>query len=84
MNWLLTWGERSWSAEDLTGRHLTLIAVGLGGDTWEIEPSRGPVHLIARLAAFIAVADNREFAAVVAELHDQPAATLLEALTLEG
>jgi hypothetical protein len=83
MNWTLTWGERAWTAEDLTGRHLALIAVGLGTDTWDISPTTGPVHLLAVLGACLAVDEGRELAEVMAELQQRPASELLAALSVE-
>ena len=70
MRWRLTWGEGSWTADDLTGRHLLLIVSGLGADTWDIGPERGPVHLVANLAAFVSLASGASFGEVVAGLMD--------------
>lgn len=83
MTWRLSWGGASWTAEDLTGRHLSLIVAGLGADTWAFEPTSGPVHLIAVLAAFLAVAAAVPYAACVELLHRAKASELVDALTYE-
>lgn len=54
-DWKLTWGDREWTAEDMTGSHATLIAVGCGNDSYDnLDPRTGTTRLQAILAAFIA------------------------------
>ena len=84
MTWMLTWGEREFTADDLTGDHAALICLGLGGDTWDLRPTVGPVHLVAVLAAFVALAEDRPYAAVAAELRAERLSVLTDALTIEG
>ena len=50
-SWRLTWGELTFTEDDLTGAHLPLIGVALGEDTWDISPADGPRRLQAVLAA---------------------------------
>ncbi len=81
-DWTLSWGDNSWSDADLTGAHLSLIAVGTGRDDWEFSPDAGPVRLLAVLAAFIAVAEHRDYVSVVAELQHASALELVGALSI--
>lgn len=83
MKWRVAWGKESWTEDDLTGRHLSLIVVGLGDDTWAVEPTKGPMHLMAVLAALVCVSSGREYGDVLAELMAAPAAALVDALTVE-
>ena len=82
--WSLSWGESTWVEEDLTGRHVALVCAGLGREVWDVSPVIGPVHLVAVLAAFIAVETGELLLDVVQVLHSAPWATLLAALTLDG
>lgn len=81
--WRLSWGDKSWTAADLTGAHLTLIVLAVGEDTWETSPSAGPVRLMANLAAFVAIDEGRNLQTVLAELQRSSAVDLLAALTVE-
>ena len=80
--WSLTWGKKTWTEADLTGQHLTLIVMGLGGDSWDISPVTGPVRLQAVLAAFITVDTGRDLTDVVQELNKAKALDLLGALSI--
>jgi hypothetical protein len=82
-SWRLTWGDKSWTEADMTGRHLVLVSLGIGSDGWDISPTAGPIRLLATLAAFVAVDSGREIADVLAELNALPASALVEALTIE-
>lgn len=81
--WRLTWGDASWTAEDLTARHLVLVAEARGVDDWLFEPFRGPVRLIAVLAACIAVAEDVPLSVAAAALQTVPLSVLLSALSFE-
>lgn len=83
MKWRVTWGDRSWTEDDLTGRHLSLIVVGLGADTWDIAPTKGPMHLMAVLAACVCVESGASYGDVLAEMMTTPASALVDALTVE-
>lgn len=82
-SWKLKWGRKTWTEADLTGAHLTMIALGLGGDTWDFSPMTGPIRLQAVLAAFIAVDQGRELLDVVGELNKAKADVLVGALVVE-
>jgi hypothetical protein len=82
MKWLITWGESSWSDSDLTGEHLVLMQLGVNKG-WSLMPTEGPIQLISTIAALVAVAEQRPFDEVCAEVRKAGAQQLLEALTLE-
>ena len=82
--WSLTWGEHEWTAADMTGDHAVLVAASLGGDTWDVSPVSGVVHLVAVLAAFVSLAESRSLLEVVAEVRAAPFAVLVGALSLDG
>lgn len=81
--WRLTWGELSFSENDLTGAHLTLIGVALGEDTWDISPADGPRRLQAVLASFVAIAGGLRIDDVVVALAAAPAVALVDALSFD-
>jgi hypothetical protein len=80
--WRLTWGDAEWTTADMTGGHAALICFGLGGDSWELNPTAGPIHLIAVLAAFISLAEGRPYVSVADELRALPLSALTDALTI--
>lgn len=82
-DWIITFGDKSWSAEDLTLAHLAYICEGLRRDTWEIDPAIGPCHLSYVLAAFIAVDQNLDYMGVVRLLRPLPALALRSMLTTD-
>lgn len=84
MKWKLTWGDRSWTEDDLTVGHMVLICQGLGEDTWDFTPTAGPMKLLAVLAALIAVDQQTELVGVMALLGALPAVQLVEALGVEA
>jgi hypothetical protein len=79
--WRLSWGEAEWTADDLTGAHAALICLGIGSDTWDLSPAVGPIHLIAVLAAFVSLAEDRPYAVVADELRAARLSALTDALT---
>lgn len=80
--WVIRWGDREWSEDDLLGVHLMLMVEGHGVDTWDVAPTSGPRRLLSTLAALISVEDRRDYEQVVSELLMEPASRLLEALQL--
>lgn len=81
--WRLTWGDHSFTFEDMTGAHLTLIGAALGEDTWDINPAAGPRRLQAVLGACVAFATGRRLDDVCAELAAAPASALSDALSTD-
>ena len=79
-DWLITWGEKSWTVEDLTVAHMTAIVLGRGVDDWEFDPSKGPMRLLYVLAALVAVDEGRPLRTVVVELMELPLSTIVAAL----
>jgi hypothetical protein len=80
-DWSITWGDKTWTRTDRTGAHWSLITLGLGAQTWNIEPSVGPIAFLANLAAFISIDEQRPFDQVVAELSALSETELLAAFT---
>lgn len=83
MKWKLSWGDKSWTEDDLTVGHVVLICQGLGEDTWEFTPSAGPMKLLAVLAALIAVDQQMDLTEVMAVLGALPAEQLVAALGVD-
>lgn len=81
--WRLTWGDKSWTEDDLTGAHLAVIVLIHGRDEWEVvSPLAGPVRLMAVLSAFIAIDEARAYPEVNAELSTATASALLAAVSM--
>lgn len=56
-SWKLTWGERSWTDEDVTAAHLIAVAELLGEDAWtSTTPWSGPKALGAWITVLLASA----------------------------
>lgn len=72
--WRLTWAGRTWTEDDLTGAHVEVLAAALGNDWAQLTPLRGPVHLLAFLAAFSGDVEG---------VREAKAADVLAALTIE-
>ena len=64
-SWTITWGDQSWTDDDLTGQHLATLALISGDDRFEslsltadevVEyPSEGYMRLMFMLSAFVTV-----------------------------
>lgn len=79
--WTITWGERTWTDEDVTGADLLSIGL-LIGDSWEnCDPFRGPQQLMAMIAALECRTSERDLDDVMAEISASPATELLGALS---
>lgn len=79
--WRLTWGEHSFTAADLTGRHLVLVGLGMGDDEWHAP--EGPRRLLAILAACLCLAEGRDLLTVTEELAGAKALDLAAALSFD-
>lgn len=83
MRWSLTWGDKTWSEDDLTVAHVADIVRSSGSESWEaLNPAQSPIRLIYMLAAFIAVDEDRDVLVVLQELRGVKFATVLDALGL--
>lgn len=80
--WRITWRDKTWTEDDMTGQHLAVLALVAGRDDFdmlEISPSNGHQRLMMVISAFVAVdrtgaanpEDADEVAAVVAESVDE-------------
>lgn len=82
-SWVITWGERQWTEDDLTGAHAALVTLLSGADAWSgLDPLRGPMTLMQILAAFISLADQRDALDIIGELARTPLKQLLSAVSL--
>ncbi len=80
MAWKLTWGAHEWTETDLLGQHAALLALTYKDESWtplQVAPTDGPIALMAYLAAFIAVAEQRDCLEVQIELAALPLADLM-------
>lgn len=82
VRWVIRWGGREWSEDDLLVAHLMLMVDGHGADTWDVAPTGGPRKLLSALAAFISLESQMDYVQVVDALLMRPASELLEALQL--
>lgn len=65
MTWTISWGDQSWTDDDLTGQHLATLALISGDDRFESlsltadevvdYPSEGYMRLMFMLSAFVTV-----------------------------
>lgn len=65
MSWTITWGDTSWTDDDLTGQHLATLALISGDDRFEdlsitadeiaVYPGEGFMRLMNLIAALVAV-----------------------------
>lgn len=81
--WKLTWGDHTFTEQDLTGQHAALLALIHKDESWTplgVSPLDGPVALMAYLAAFIAIAEGRDCLEVQIELAEQPLTDLMGAV----
>lgn len=78
--WMITWGDKSWTADDLTVLHLVAIVAARGVDDWDFNPTKGPMRLLYVLAAFIVVDEGRPVDQVISDLSKLPASVLDAAL----
>ena len=80
--WTITWRGDSWSESDLSGKHLSALALIAGRDDFdmlEMSPTNGHQRLMMMIAACVAVEaaesvspeDVDEIAKVVAESVDE-------------
>lgn len=94
VRWRLEWRGHTFREEDLTGRHLSIIALLNARDEWsdldvvgEFSPTLGPLRLMTMLSAFLILDSPRQeptdVAAVLAVVSEAPADELLAALHLE-
>ena len=84
--WTIDWRGHTWHSTDLTGNHAAAVAELLGVDPgWEwfdvaaLHPARGPLHVMALVAAFLCIdSDVRGMAARTAVLAGVKEATVDE------
>lgn len=80
--WTITWGDKSWSEDDVTGQHLALVVLTMGGDDdWDaVRPTSGPIRLMAWIAALVSVDSGRDLVEVQGEVSAAPMSKILAAI----
>ncbi|MEM9516041.1 MAG: hypothetical protein AAGA42_14410 [Actinomycetota bacterium] len=59
--WRITWKGRSWTDQDLTGQHLSVLSLIVGSDEYELldmDPRQGHQRLMNMIAALQVVAHS--------------------------
>lgn len=77
--WAITWGERSWTDEDVLAGDLVSVTLLIGGSWENCEPAAGPAQLMAMIAALECRTTGRDLDEVMAEIKTTPAHRLLDA-----
>lgn len=83
MKWKIQWAEHEFTEDDLTVGHICLVAAAMNEDSFTLTPTRGPVSLLAYIATWVAIAEQRPYQLVAAELTAVPLNEFSEALTVE-
>lgn len=78
--WTITWGERSWTDNEVLAGDMASIQLLLGGGWENVDPWAGPLQLMGTIAALETRASGRELLEVMAEVRDSPATELLDAI----
>lgn len=78
--WTITWGERSWTDDDVLVADLADISILLGSAWENCEPSAGPAQLMTMIAVLEARTSGRPLDDVIGEVRIVPAAQLVAAL----
>lgn len=79
MTWKLTWGDVSFTGEDLTVADLTVAHI-LSAGGWEVsDPTVSPHIAACLIAAVVARVTGRPPMEVIAEIHARPAVELVRA-----
>lgn len=77
---VITWGARSWSDEDVLAGDLVSIQLLLGGSWENCDPWAGPVQLMAFITALECRTTDRDLDEVMAEVRNSPAGEVLDAI----
>lgn len=78
--WVITWGERSWSDEDVTAAHMVAVDDLLGGSSWtSASPWTGPKTLAAWVAVLLGTSTG-DLEGAIAEVYAASGAQLVGAL----
>lgn len=83
MMWKITWGDKSWTENDLLVGHVGAIMQLAGVDDWAFcNPLGGPVKLMGVLAALVGADTHVPADQVLMELAHVPAVELAAALSV--
>lgn len=77
---VITWGTRSWTDDDLLAGDLVSLQLLLGGSWENCDPWSGPAQLMAMIAALECRTSGRDLDEVMAEVRDSPAGDVLDAI----
>ena len=80
-HWRITWGDKSWTDNDVTGAHLVAVADLLEQDSWtSVTPWTGPKALAAWIVVLVA-SQGRDLDETLAEVYSAPASQLVGELS---
>lgn len=80
----MTWGDKSWSEDDLTVAHVMVVGELLGLDEWtRVQPTQSPRACVAVLATLLAGESGASIEECQAALLAQPFSALVNALSVE-
>lgn len=79
--WKLNYNNHSWTENDITGDDLASLAILLG-DSWDMTPIKGPLHLLMFISVLEARTSGRSIEEVGEELRTMRAVDLLGAIEI--
>lgn len=79
--WMITWGARTWTDDDVLAADLVSVQLLLGGSWENVDPWAGPAQLMAMIAALECRTTGRDLDEVVTEVKMTPADELLAAIS---
>jgi hypothetical protein len=93
VTWAINWRGDTWTSADLTGRHAAAVAELLGVpppwdwfDLSEVDPTEGPLQMMALIAAFVCVSQDVQGSAarraVLAAVTDATLDELADAISV--
>jgi hypothetical protein len=84
MAWRLTFGEQSWSEDDVTVADAVIVSELLEADTWRLmEPNASPRACVAWLSVLLARAGGVSIEEAQLAVMALPFRQLVDALTIE-
>jgi hypothetical protein len=85
MSWRITWGDVSFTDDDLTVQDLCAVEQLHAAPGWHFfDVQRGPTYVAMIIVAYLARTTGRDVQELLAEVQAAKASTLMAALTVEG
>ncbi len=82
--WSITWGGKTWTAEDLTVEHASIVLILNSSDDWSAFEPSSPLKLLYLLAAFVTVDKGADVGEVIAQLHKEKLSRIIGAVSFTG